>query len=216
MKINKSILHIPPYISTSWENITSIFAQEHLLIVILKNETKIEIPNLSAQIIELIFDTHSKVLENNVKHKTSISFGLPSSNIGLESIPSAMQHDPQQKDAPDLPADIIKKIAGVAKIFAEETNIDFPQPEKNCNCMHCQIARALQISAGVNPENLDENVNDDDLKFRVWDIKEENNKLFSVTNPLDQTEHYSVFLGEPLGCTCGKKNCEHIKAVLKS
>lgn len=220
MKINKNILHIPPYISTSWDNITSIFSQEHILIIALKNGTKIEIPNLSANLIELIFDTHAKVLETNntiiSKPKTSISFGLPTSNLGIDSLSSAMQHDPTQKDAPQLPADIIKKIANVAKLFAEEANIDMPEPEKNCNCMHCQIARALQIGIGVNPENLDEEVNDEELKFRIWDIKEEDNKLFSVINPLDQNEHYSVFLGDPIGCTCGKKNCEHIKAVLKS
>lgn len=219
MKINKSILHLPPYISTSWDNITSIFSQEQFLIIILKNGIKIEIPNLNAGLIELIFDTHAKVLESNSisKPKTSISFGLPlNPNIGLDSISSAMQHDPSQKNAPDLPLDILKKIANLAKLFAEEANMDMPKPEKDCNCMHCQIAKALQIGAGVNPENLDDEVLDDDLKFRVWDIKEEGSKLFSVINPLDQNEHYSVFLGEPIGCTCGKRNCEHIKAVLKS
>lgn len=218
MKINKNILHIPPYISTSWDNITSISTQEYLLIITLKNSAIIKIPNLNAQTIELIFDTHAKVLENNhAKSKTSIGFSMPSlSNAGLDSLSSAMQHDPSQKDVADLPADLLKKIANISKLFAEEVNIDMPQPEKNCNCTHCQIAKALQIGLGVNPENLDEEVNDNDLKFRTWDIKEEGSKLFSVVNPLDQTEYYSVFLGEPLGCTCGKKNCEHIKAVLKS
>lgn len=219
MKINKSVLHIPPYISTTWDNITSIHAQEHYLIVFLKNNIRVEIPNLDASTIELIFDTHAKVLENkdNPKTKASISFGLPSSsNLGLESLSTAMQHDPAQKNAPDLPADVLKKIASVAKLFSEEANIDLPVPEKDCNCMHCQIAKALQIGSGINPENLDDEVKDEELNFRVWDIKEEGSKLFTVINPLDQNEHYSVFLGEPLGCTCGKKNCEHIQAVLKS
>ncbi|MGH2612567.1 MAG: hypothetical protein ACRDFB_05905, partial [Rhabdochlamydiaceae bacterium] len=62
----------------------------------------------------------------------------------------------------------------------------------------------------------EEEVSDEDLKFRTWDIKQENDKLYSVTNPLDKKEHYNVFLGKPLGCTCGNKNCEHIQAVLKS
>lgn len=217
MKINKSILHIPPYISTAWDNVISIFSQDNLLIIILKNGSKIEIPNLKPQLLELIFDTHGQILEKNSKPKTSISFGLPSiSNIGLDSLSSAMQHDPSQKDAPNLPADVIKKIASIAKLFAEEANMDMPVPEKNCNCMHCQIAKALQIGMGVNPENLDEEVSEEDLKFRSWNIKEEGDKLFTVINPLDQNEYYSVFLGDPVGCTCGKKNCEHIKAVLKS
>ena len=134
----------------------------------------------------------------------------------MESLSSVMQHDPSQKTAPDLPPDLLKKISTLAKIFNEETNSELPLPQENCNCMHCQIAKAMQIGAGKNPENLDDEVSDEDLKFRIWDIQEEGNKLFSVINPLDKNEHYNVFLGSPLGCTCGKKNCEHIKAVLKS
>jgi hypothetical protein len=218
MKINKNILHVPPYISTSWDNIISIFVQENLLIVILKNGTKIEIPDLNANLMELIFDTHAQILESNSKPKTSISFGLPMLSPGgnLESLSSVMQHDPSQKDSPDLPPDIIKKIANIAKLFTEETNAEIPMPEKNCNCMHCQIAKALQMGLGINHENLDDEVSDEDLRFKNWEIQEEGSNLFTVINPLDQNEHYSVFLGEPIGCTCGKKNCEHIKAVLKS
>ena len=94
--------------------------------------------------------------------------------------------------------------------------MDLPKPEDNCNCMHCQVSRALQIGMGINPENLDEAVDEQDLKFRDWDILEEGAHLYRVTNPLDENEHYSVFLKDPIGCTCGKKNCEHIKAVLNS
>ena len=43
-----------------------------------------------------------------------------------------------------------------------------------------------------------------------------NDKLFTVINKLDQQEKYNVFLGEPVGCTCGKQGCEHMLAVLKS
>ncbi|HEU64910.1 MAG: hypothetical protein KR126chlam4_01438 [Candidatus Anoxychlamydiales bacterium] len=217
MKINDKILNIPPYISTSWENITSLFTQNDLLVVILKNGAKIEIPNLKGDIIEEIFKIHSKVLEDKSKPKASISFGLPSLPTGgLESFTSAMQHNPEQKNAPDIPSDIINKIANIAKLFAEEANMDIPKPEDNCNCMHCQISRALQIGMGINPENLDEAVDEKDLKFRDWDIFEEGAHLYRVTNPLDEKEHYSVFLKDPIGCTCGKKNCEHIKAVLNS
>jgi len=217
MKINKEILSVPPYISTSWSNIASLFTQNDVLIVILKNAIKIEVPDLDTTILQAIFDTHAQVLESNSKSKTSINFGLPSmANGNLESLSSAMQHNPEQKDAPDMPKDIIKKIANIAKLFAQEANMDMPKPEAGCNCMHCQIAKALQLGVGVNPENLDEDVSDEDLKFKNWDIKEEGSKLYTVTNPLDQNEHYSVFLGDPIGCTCGDKNCEHIKAVLDS
>ena len=62
----------------------------------------------------------------------------------------------------------------------------------------------------------EEKIDDLDLVFRDWEIKELSNNLYTVTNPLDLNEHYNVFLGEPIGCTCGHKNCEHIKAVLQS
>jgi hypothetical protein len=61
-----------------------------------------------------------------------------------------------------------------------------------------------------------EEVSDEDLKFRDWEIKQTAEQLYTVTNPLDANEHYNVFLGSPLGCTCGDKNCEHIRAVLTS
>ena len=63
---------------------------------------------------------------------------------------------------------------------------------------------------------VEEEITEDDLKFRNWDIRQTADKLYAVTNPLDENEHYSVFLGTPLGCTCGEKNCEHIRAVLNS
>ena len=62
----------------------------------------------------------------------------------------------------------------------------------------------------------EEIVSDAELHFREWDIKQLEKQLYNVTNPLDTTEHYQVFLGTPLGCTCGKTNCEHIRAVLNS
>lgn len=216
MKINDKIINIPPYISTSWDNITSLFTISDLLIVVLKNGAKIEIPNLKGEMIEEIFKIHSKVLEDKSKPKTSISFGLPAMPSGLETFTSSMQHNPEQKNAPDMPSEMLDKIANIAKLFAEEANIDLPKPENNCNCMHCQISRALQLGMGINPENLDEEVDEKDLKFRDWDIFEEGAYLYKVVNPLDEKEHYSVFLKDPIGCTCGKKNCEHIKAVLNS
>lgn len=216
MKINKEMLNIPPYISTSWENIISLFTANNFLIIVLKDGSKIAVPNLKENLIEIIFDAHAQYLENKTK-KPTLNFGLASLDNGsMDSLSYALQHNPDQKNAPDMPPDLIKKIANLAKIFVTEANLDMPKPEPDCNCLHCQIAKALQLGMGVNLENLDEAVKDEDLKFRTWDIKEVGPKLYTVTNPLDPNEHYSVFLEEPLGCTCGEKNCEHIKAVLNS
>ena len=40
-------------------------------------------------------------------------------------------------------------------------------------------------------------------------------KMFTVTNRLDKNEKFNVYLGKPIGCTCGKEGCEHILAVLR-
>ena len=62
----------------------------------------------------------------------------------------------------------------------------------------------------------EEIVSDEDLAFRDWEIKQTTDEKYQVTNPLDANEQYNVFLGNPLGCTCGEKNCEHIRAVLST
>jgi len=95
--------------------------------------------------------------------------------------------------------------------------MDIPKGEPHCNCPYCQIANAMQGTVSeVEEKEVEEEVTEDDLKFREWDIKQEGDKLYIVTNPLDADEHYQVFLGTPVGCTCGQKNCEHIRTVLSS
>ena len=126
-----------------------------------------------------------------------------------------MQHNSAQGDAPDLPAELIQKIAGIAQIMAGGDLKNFPKPEPHCNCMHCQVARAIH-NGEKEDEADEETVSDEDLQFRTWDISQSGEKLFTVTNPLDSDEHYNVFLGSPVGCTCGESHCEHIRAVLSS
>ena len=48
------------------------------------------------------------------------------------------------------------------------------------------------------------------------EITQTGDKLFTVVNKLDPQENYHVYLGHPVGCTCGKQGCEHILVVLKS
>ena len=61
-----------------------------------------------------------------------------------------------------------------------------------------------------------EEISEEDLRFREWDIEQKGENLYLVRNPLNQKEEYNVFLGNPVGCTCGKDNCEHIRTVLNS
>jgi len=228
MIVNRKVLSIPPYISTSWKNITSLHLEEKhdrfVLVVLLNSDSKIEVPSLNQETIDKIFTYHAKFVEEesentpNLKDSNAMSLGIPF-KLGIdqfESIGSAMQHNPNQANTPSLPPEVISKIANIVKILGISDSEHLPKPEPHCNCLHCQIAKALQLSTGALEENLDEEVSDDELKFKDWEIKQAGDKLYNVLNPLDQKECYSVFLGDPVGCTCGKKNCDHIKAVLRS
>ena len=235
MKINRKILSIPPYVSTSWKNIASLHVEGSFLVLVLHNGSRIEIPDLKKPILETVFDAHAKYLESEQHQENRARQSPPSSFTdlggtgtvpmgfplkiginGIEALGSAMQHNPDQANDPDIPAEIINKIASIAKILGVDNPDAIPKPEPHCNCMHCQIAKAMQKAIGLNTEDFDEEVSDEDLKFRTWNVKQEDDKLYSVTNPIDEQEHYSVFLGEPIGCTCGNKNCEHVRAVLNS
>jgi hypothetical protein len=215
MNITDKILSIPPYISSSWKNIVSIHVEPrpfgHALIVELITNTRIEIPNLDRPFIEKIFASHAKAIEEESKPRITAH---PFSSLDLMGMHSVIQHDPQQKDTPPLPMDMLEKIAEMAKGLLP---IDFSlqQPEANCNCPYCQIMRAL-TEPSAEAVALEEEVSDEDLKFRVWDIKQEDNKLYSVTNSSDNKEQYKVFLGTPIGCSCGSNHCKHIQAVLNN
>ncbi len=237
--INRKILSLPPYISTSWNNVSSLYAENengrNILVIELKAGSTIRIPQLDSDILTKVFQTHSRYLEESDKSETPkinpnevppfnfdhfSSIGIPMKfGMNLEGLGAAMQHNPSQANAPDLPKEVLDKISAVAKIMDADPSLTSSlKAEPHCNCMHCQIARALngETREHSSHEEVEEEVSDEDLKFKTWDIEQSGDKLYTVTNPLDKKEHYSVFLGEPLGCTCGQKNCEHIKAVLNT
>ncbi|MCF7806170.1 MAG: hypothetical protein K9M07_03940 [Simkaniaceae bacterium] len=238
MKINSKFLSLPPHISTSWKNITSIqLINEHglsVLAIILMDGHIIKIPGLPKEIVEQVFIAHSEFLEmaneqepalsSNNDHvdfqKVAMNMGVPMqfSLDGFQGF-GAMQHNPEQANLPSLPPEILTKIASVAKALGmEEAGVSIPDAQPHCNCTYCQIARAMKGEQPTEEKalDIDEPVDDIELSFREFDIEQTGDNLYTVTNPLDQSEHFQVFLGEPIGCTCGKKNCEHIKAVLNS
>jgi hypothetical protein len=204
MKITDIILSIPPYISTAWKNVVSLRVQGSTLLVELASGSKVEIPNLDAPTLKLIFAAHASSCESK---KLAIPL-IP----GIEALGNLWQHSPEQASSPDLPPEMIEKIEMVAKNMPPaEANL-LPKAEPHCNCPYCQIVRVIHTCHTP----IEEEVTDADLQFRDWDIQQEADKLYVVMNPFDKKEHYHVFLGEPLGCTCGQKNCEHLQAVLKS
>lgn len=235
--INAKLLSIPPYISTSWDNVSSLHVDTNqlpqTLVITLKSGSTIKIPGLDSDILTKIFQTHSHYLEDKSKKEIPEQFtqGGPAMNFentvglgfpmrfggNLEGLGAAMQHDPAQSNAPDMPKEVLEKIAQVSKIMDTSGNMmEALKPEPHCNCMHCQISRAIQGDVPAEPHQEEEEVSEDDLKFKTWDIEQTGDKLYSVKNPLDDKEQYNVFLGNPLGCTCGHRNCEHIKAVLNT
>lgn len=240
MRINHKILNIPPHISTSWRNVTSLHIEHDgaltLLVIGLSNGTFIKIPDLGAPIIEAIFAAHGKFLEeeqdaqqtllssplSGLQEGQTLSFSLPFKlgvGEGVEDMGALMQHNPQQADLPDLPPEMLAKIVAITKAIGIDPSAVIPPSEPHCNCMHCQLSKALHNEMGQETQTVepkDEIVSDEDLKFRTWDIQQSADNLYIVTDPLNTAEHYNVFLGEPLGCTCGQKNCEHIRAVLQS
>lgn len=231
MKIDLKILSLPPYISTAWSNVSSLHVEnietDPILVVTLTNGSRIDIPRLNHKLLEEIFLAHLRHIElGQIKSKNPIALPEPADGalpfkIGIEGIDglgSVLQHNPDQANAPDLPGEILKKIAAISKAVTGDSNVSIPKPEPHCNCLYCQVARAIGNGVAAEEASVkkEEPVSDEDLKFREWDIKQTADKLYTVINPLDQNEHYFVHLGEPLGCSCGEKNCEHLRAVLSS
>ncbi|MCE5316176.1 MAG: hypothetical protein LLG04_02280 [Parachlamydia sp.] len=231
MKINSKVLNIPPFISTSWDKIASLHMKGPTLAVVLSNGETILVPGLAPSTVELIFAAHANYLETEQS-----SPDMPSGNLfmqafaggeeggdlpvrfgfsSLDGMGGALQHDPSQSEAPPLPDEVLSKIAAISKIVASDEAVRFPQAHPGCNCMHCQICRAI---SGETPSTIEvePEVSVEELQFKDWEITQVGDKLYEVVNPLDRLEKYNVYLGDPVGCNCGRPGCEHILAVLKS
>lgn len=224
MKITLEMLSIPPYISTTWENVLSLSLTPNgsLRIQLTKGAEYIDIPSLSQEALSTIFTTHAKFLEEKKKPSKeegafpfsgAIGFRFPLKSEGgvAEPLMPAMQHNPEQANLPPLPPALLKKIASIAETFGAENLETLPQSKPECNCVFCQVIRAFHSE-----KKEEEEVTAEDLRFKDWEITQTADQLYFVTNPLNNEEQYRVFLGDPLGCTCGQKNCEHIRAVLKT
>ncbi len=224
IKITDKILSISPYISTHWEQVATLQTNGRILVVAFHDGNKVEIPNLDTDTIHLIFHYHTLYLEQEEmenKIKDSLPFkGLEEGSIRLalgtsfDGVSNMMQHNPAQANSPDLPPEILSKIGAIAKIIAPADEA-LPYAELNCNCFFCQIAREFHSPVAIS-EIGEEEVKEEELQFQQWAISQTGDNLFCVVNRLDNFEKYNVFLGEPVGCTCGKEGCEHILAVLKS
>lgn len=224
MNINDKFFSFPPFISTSWIHVSALTINKQGCILICMNSGEtIALPELPREHMELIFKAHASFLENIVmndpffrsKRLPKERFETSELRFAFDGLGTNMQHNPAQKNAPDLPEEMLLKIAEVSKIMAPTDPDHIPKPEPHCNCPHCQIARAITGNLALE-EDEEEEILIEELSFEQWEITQTGDKLFNVSNKLDQLESYSVHLGHPVGCTCGKENCEHILAVLKS
>jgi hypothetical protein len=223
-------------------HIDNLQADAPLLVVTLTNNQTIEIPNLATSLLDLIFQTHALHLQQDTiaskqnEQKLPGSFGpLPAFSFsigtpgktkdleGFSPFGGLMQHNPEEASAPDLPSEMLSKISSISKSMGLDKQLGFmPKAEPHCNCPYCQITRALNSEPEISDTaakkvlEQEELIDDSDLAFKDWEIKDSGHDLYEVTHPLDPNEKYQVFLGTPIGCTCGCKNCEHIKAVLNS
>src|ERR1700722_2075469 len=132
MIINSKNLHLPPYVSTSWDQVASLHMQEQILNITLNNGKVIILPYLSKEITDAIFEAHATHLEQGITEKkqpmplnplileqtispfaqslagleqnsdSPFRFGFST----LDGIGSSLQHDSRQADAPDLPLEI--------------------------------------------------------------------------------------------------------------
>jgi hypothetical protein len=239
MKISSKIFSIPPYISTRWEYVISLRVADNLLIVTLKDGTMCSIPNLQKEIIDQIFTCHAESAEatNHQKEdlgqlvegmrsgfKELVSMLTKLGTNALSSLGKALEHDPNTTNLPELPPDMVKKVQMLLNIIPKEDILSMPEGEPGCHCMYCQINKILRESLKIHEtskpdivaEGEIEDVEEKDLEFSEWIVEPIQDKLYKVTNKLDHQEEYRVFLGDPIGCTCGKPHCEHVLAVLKS
>jgi len=231
MKITSTLISIPPYISTSWEQVIAIHMQGQELIFSLKDGETISVPSLSQEAIDQIFSAHTAFLESHPPQNKPakptfeqiFAFPLRMSLGALETMGQALQHNPAYSGLPPIPEEVVAKIASLAKMMGEEELEALPEPEMNCNCMYCQVVRALRKEIQKTEELADhpnlreeEKVADEELHFEQWSVTLIQDKMYKVTNKLDPKEQFTVHLGDPLGCTCGKPNCDHIIAVLRS
>jgi hypothetical protein len=236
MKINHKFFSLPPYISTQWNHVKGLYMRGGVLVINLTCGETIQIPGLDAVLIEQVFAAHAAFLDQEPVTGPELSGAWPKEDIVLpskeqletfmhfstaagEGFTSLMQHNGEQSNAPELPKEMLEKIQSIMQILAPEEVSALGTPKQGCNCPHCQITRAItgdKEEPTMLQQEPEPEVSEEELHFEQWKIEQTGENLYRVTNKLDPVEEYQVFLGHPVGCTCGNEGCEHILAVLKS
>ncbi|MCB1118544.1 MAG: hypothetical protein KDK65_01145 [Chlamydiia bacterium] len=229
MKQFEKFFNLPPHLVTQWDDIKALYIKDNTLHVALHEGETILIPHLNQEMVEQIFIAYGKHMNEEAEQSHSLleAIKLPfpggffGAEIGIdlpfkvsEGFQSIVHHDPKGTKAPDLPKELLDKLSRMAQMMLAHNPQAFSKAEADCNCFHCQIARELV------QQTLDaEDVHEEDLHFAPeWDVTpiDHDEKRYRVASRLNPDQSYQVHLGNPIGCTCGKNNCEHIIAALKS
>lgn len=161
MKITSKILSLPPYLSTSWYDVDSLFqSDDGVLVVALTNGTQVRLEHLTPEVVNAIFNAHACFLEEeaeseeedeeNASQRNEVEFTVQSPLTfggGFDESGDAMkifmEHDPSRSLGPLLPDALLQRISSLAKMFLPPDMIPLDASHANCRCPFCQIVRAL-------------------------------------------------------------------------
>ncbi len=235
---SEKLLSIPPFFATSWDQVAALKATETSLHIYLKSGQEVILPGVDSKTVQSIFLKFNHLVEGSIKFqlpekteqdkafeaiqkglKEVLSLTMKLGISALGKIETVLEHNPGHAQLPPLPAEMIDRIQVLANIIPKEDLAAMSPPIAGCNCLYCQIQRIIRSkepSIEIGHADKEEVVEDQELQFSEWSVTPIADKLYKVNNKLDPHEEYQVFLGDPMGCTCGKPHCEHIIAVLRS
>jgi hypothetical protein len=231
--ISEKLISIPPYVSTTWAQVSALQTIDNQLHILLKGGQKVVIPDLTAEQIDEIFKHHTAFLERGISNLPPLTDLKSFQNILPPFIPESsiqialggtdglnpLQHSPNNSDMPELPEEVVSKLASIIQLLIppQERSQVLGVAESHCNCMHCQVVRHIAPTSDVDsPLAPAEEVKAEEISFCEWRVADLGENQFKVSHRLFPNDSYQVFLGQPVGCTCGKSGCEHILAALRS
>ncbi|MEC8306944.1 MAG: hypothetical protein VXZ72_03750, partial [Chlamydiota bacterium] len=110
-------LILPPYISTDWSHVASLFTRENqggkVLVVTLKSGTEMEVPSLSHEELMEVFEAHqaavarSRTSDQNTNPFASLMENKEEMLKEMEQkVEGFLRHDPEKKDHPNFPSEM--------------------------------------------------------------------------------------------------------------
>lgn len=223
MAVTRRVLHLPPYISTSWENVIALHMEqdedsdEPLLVVTLQGGAQIGIPNLREEIAHELFALHAQILAGEENLKCSQELNKAEGLFEPEEMLKLLIcHQPALCDEQPMPEEVECKLQSIGQLLDRDILARLKRPVDNCNCPFCQVHRALLTDLHNEAESTEDlpDTTIERMQSGKWVINTKDQSTFTVFTEESPQERFQVCLGECISCTCGQANCEHVKAVL--